>query len=189
MKKIIPLALITAALLFAFPAYATCNSFINLPKNTGGGIIWLYLFLITLFPAVELRGAIPAAILVYKLPVLTSAVLITLANILITPIVFLLWDLFLRIAHRIKFLDRFVNFYLANLQRRSQKTIDKYGFLGLLIFVAIPLPGTGAYSGALVAEIFGMHKGKAFLAVSLGVIVASIIVTLAVMGLIPLRIN
>lgn len=189
MKKYILLLLVAITFVFLLPIHASCSSFLTLPEGTSGSNVWVYLFLITLFPAVELRGSIPAAILVYKLPVVTSVIVITIANILITPIVFLLWDLFLKIAHRIKFLDRFVNFYLANLQKRSQKTIDKYGFWGLLIFVAIPLPGTGAYSGALVAEIFGMHKGKAFVAVSLGVIVASIIVTLAVMGLIPLGIK
>ncbi len=160
-----------------------------LPEGLKGIQVWLYLFIVTFVPGVELRGSIPMAILYYSLPAFSSSLLITIANIMITPLVFLFWDLFVRIAKHIKFLDRFINFYLANLQKRSQHTIDKYGFWGLLVFVAIPLPGTGAYSGAMIAEIFGMHKMKAFIAVSLGVIIASIIVTLAVMGIIPLTIK
>jgi uncharacterized membrane protein len=189
MKKILLIVLIAFAFVFLFVGNASCSSFISLLQGSSGSKVWIYLFFITLFPAVELRGSIPVAILLYKLPVFSSVLLITFANILITPIVFLLWNLFVKISKRIKFLDRFVNFYLANLQRRSKSSIERFGFLGLLIFVAIPLPGTGAYSGALVAEIFGMNKGKAFIAVSLGVIGASIIVTLAVLGLIPLTIK
>jgi len=50
--------------------------------------------------------------------------------------------------------------------------MDKYGFWGLMIFVAIPLPGTGAYSGSIAALILGMNKVKAFISISLGVIIA-----------------
>lgn len=148
----------------------------------------LYGILLTLVPSIELRGSIPLLLLAYKKS-FYYAILITGINILITPIVFLLWDLFLVIAKKVNILNRFVNFYLKNLQKRSQKTIEKYGFWGLMFFVAIPLPGTGAYSGALIAEIFGMNKLKAFIAISLGVIIAGLIVTLAVLGIIPLRIT
>lgn len=148
---------------------------------------FIYALLITLVPGVELRGSIPLVLLVYKQG-LWSVVIITALNIIITPLVFIFWYLFLKIAEHISFLKRFTNFYLKNLQKRSQKTIDKFGFLGLLIFVAIPLPGTGAYSGALIAEIFGMNKIKAFISITIGVIIASLIVTLAILGIIPLKI-
>lgn len=143
---------------------------------------WFYIFLVTLFPAVELRGAIPLAILNYKLPVLSSAITIIIANILITPIVFLFWDLILFVFSKIPVLDKFLTNYLDKLQKRAKPYVDKYGFWGLMIFVAIPLPGTGAYSGALAAEILGMHKLKAFISISLGVIEAGIIVTLITTG-------
>lgn len=163
------------------------------PSQTLGAAITfdrniLYAIILTLVPSVELRGSIPLILLVYK-ESLYYAILIIGVNILITPIVFLLWDLFLAVAKKINFLNRFVNFYLKNLQKRSQKTISKYGFWGLMFFVAVPLPGTGAYTGALIAEIFGMNKLKAFIAISLGVIIAGLIVTLAVLGIIPLRIT
>lgn len=149
---------------------------------------FIYAILLTLVPGIELRGSIPLVLLVYKQG-MPAVILITIFNILITPIVFLLWDLFLLFSRRINFLNRFVNFYLKNLQRRSESAIKKYGFWGLMLFVAVPIPGTGAYSGALIAEIFGMNKLKAFIAVSLGVVIASVIVSLAVMGIIPLKIT
>jgi len=64
--------------------------------------------------------------------------------------------------------------------------MDKYGFWGLMIFVAIPLPGTGAYSGSIAALILGMNKVKAFISISLGVIIAGIIVALATTGVVKL---
>lgn len=149
---------------------------------------FIYAILLTLVPGIELRGSIPLVLLVYKQG-MPAVILITIFNILITPIVFLLWDLFLLFSRKINFLNRFVNFYLRNLQRRSENAIKKYGFWGLMLFVAVPIPGTGAYSGALIAEIFGMNKLKAFIAVSLGVVIASVIVSLAVMGIIPLKIT
>jgi uncharacterized membrane protein len=147
---------------------------------------WLYIFLVTMLPGVELRGAIPLAILNYKLPVVSSAIIIIIANILITPLVFLFWDLILLVFSKIPSLERFLKKYLFSLQKRAKPYVDKYGFWGLMIFVAIPLPGTGAYSGALAAEILGMDKLKAFISISLGVIEAGIIVTLLTKGVLKI---
>jgi len=143
---------------------------------------WLYIFLVTFLPSVELRGSIPLAILNYKMGALESFLIISFANILITPLVFLLFDLILFIFSKINFLDKFIKEYLANLQKRAKPYVDKYGFWGLMIFVAIPLPGTGAYSGSLAALILGMDKLKSFIAISLGVILAGVIVTLITTG-------
>ena len=145
--------------------------------------IWIYLIFITFLPGIELRGSIPIAILYYKENVLLSFVIITLVNILLIPIVFLLWHYILILAEKIPFIKR----YLDNIQGRASRFIDKYGFLGLMLFVAIPLPGTGAYTGAFAAEIFKMNKKKAFIAVAMGVIIAGVIVTLASAGVISIK--
>lgn len=138
----------------------------------------LYLIVITFVPGVELRGAIPLAITVYKMSPLAAFLIITFVNILIIPVVFLLWDLALFLARKIKFIDT----YLKKLDARSRSVIEKYGFWGLTLFVAVPLPGTGAYTGAFIAEIFGMEKKKAFWAIALGVLIAGIVVTLLTTG-------
>ena len=138
----------------------------------------LYLIVITFIPGVELRGSIPIAITVYKMSPLAVFLIITLVNILIIPVVFLLWDLALFLARKIKFID----IYLKKLDARSRSVIEKYGFWGLTLFVAVPLPGTGAYTGAFIAEIFGMEKKKAFWAIALGVLIAGVVVTLLTTG-------
>jgi len=140
---------------------------------------WLYLIFITFIPGIELRGAIPMGILKFKLNPVTVFLIIVSFNILIIPIVFLFWDALLLIAKKIAF----VNIYLEKLDRRSRNVVKRFGFIGLMLFVAIPLPGTGAYSGAFVAELFDMDKRKAFFAIALGVLIAGIIVTLSVEGL------
>jgi len=71
------------------------------------------------------------------------------------------------------------NRFLKNVHRKTHKKVEKYGFIGLTLFVMIPLPITGAYTGTVAAWLFGMKKTNAFLAVSLGVAVAGIIVTMA----------
>jgi len=186
-KKLIKIVIISTIIIIV-PVTVKALT-LQIPKESSQIKIWFYLFIVTFFPAVELRGAIPLAVLFYKEPVLLSFIVITIANILITPFVFLIWDLILLMARKVKPFGIFFNKYIVGLQKRAKPLVYKYGFWGLLIFVAIPLPGTGAYSGALIAEIFGMNKWKAFFAVSLGVIGASIIVTLAVMGIIPLKIK
>jgi len=92
---------------------------------------WVYLFFVTFLPAVELRGSIPLAIANYKLPVIPSTIVIIIANILITPLVFLLYDLFIWISHKIPFLDRFVKNYLANLQKERSPIWTSMDFGGL----------------------------------------------------------
>ena len=153
-------------------------SFANSAFSGGALQHLLYLILITFVPGVELRGSIPLAITVYKMSPLAAFLIITFVNILIIPVVFLLWDLALFLARKIKFIDT----YLKKLDARSRSVIEKYGFWGLTLFVAVPLPGTGAYTGAFIAEIFGMEKKKAFWAVALGVLIAGIVVTLLTTG-------
>jgi uncharacterized membrane protein len=140
---------------------------------------WLYLLFITFVPGIELRGSIPLGILQFKFNPLKVFFILTLVNVLIIPIVFIFWDFALFLARKIKFIDN----YLRKLDKRSRRVIEKYGFWGLTLFVAIPLPGTGAYTGAFIAEIFDMDKKKAFWAISLGVLVAGIVVTATSMGI------
>ncbi len=153
-------------------------SFANSAFSGGALQHLLYLIVITFVPGVELRGAIPLAITVYKMSPLAAFLIITFVNILIIPVVFLLWDLALFLARKVKFID----IYLKKLDARSRSVIEKYGFWGLTLFVAVPLPGTGAYTGAFIVEIFGMEKKKAFWATALGVLIAGIVVTLLTTG-------
>jgi len=143
----------------------------------------LYSILLSLLPISELRGAIPFA-LSQEMPVVSAYLIFVGANILVGQLVFL----FLSTLHRIFCFLRFYRTIFVKVVKRSRKRveekIDRFGYLGLVIFVAIPLPITGAYTGALGAWVLGMKKRKSFVAIAAGVIIAGFIVTMiSVLGI------
>jgi uncharacterized membrane protein len=134
---------------------------------------WLWVLLITCIPWVELRGSIPYAIIklgLNPLLVLLSTVAVNIA-IIYPAFVFLDWffDLMRKTPLRV---------FIDSTQRKARPYVDRYGLLGLALFVAVPLPGTGAYSGSLAAHLFGVKNRRAFLSISLGVAAAGVAVTL-----------
>jgi uncharacterized membrane protein len=131
--------------------------------------------LATVSPISELRGGIPLGILHYELDPLFVFCIAVIANALIFfPVFFTLRLLYDKVLFRIPLFDK----YLDGLRKRGKPIVDKYGFWGLALFVAVPLPLTGAYTGTILAWLLGMDWKKAFPAVGLGVIVAGIIVLL-----------
>jgi len=139
--------------------------------------------LLSLLPISELRGAIPYAYF-NGVSLLLAAPLCIVTNALVAPIAYT----FLATLHKIfhahwawyaSFFDRFV----AKAQRRVYPKVSKYGYWGILLFVAIPLPITGAWTGTLGSWILGLDKRKTMMAVFGGVIVSGLIVTsLVVLG-------
>lgn len=131
--------------------------------------------LISMLPIIELRGAIPIAMsmgMTYKKSFLLSFVGSSIPAILI---VYLIGYIF-KLLRKINFFDRFIlKISEKTLSKRDQ--IDKYGYFGLYLFVAIPLPGTGVWTGSLLSYLLEMNKPKAVLAVVLGNLTAGIIVT------------
>ncbi len=137
----------------------------------------VYAVLITLLPGIELRGSIVYGIGIGENPILVF-LLCTIANILlIFPIFFFLNFIFPYFEHL-----PIIQPILERTRGKTNKYVEKYGFIGLAIFVAIPLPGSGAYSGALGAYLLGMKKRRAMPAIALGVVIAGILVTLAAVG-------
>jgi uncharacterized membrane protein len=131
--------------------------------------------LMTVSPVFELRGGIPLGILYYGLDPLFTFFIAIIANALIFfPVFFALRLFYDKLLYRIPLFNK----YLDNLRKRGQPKVEKYGFWGLILFVAIPLPITGAYTGTILAWLLGMDWKKAFPAVGLGVIVAGVIVLL-----------
>lgn len=141
----------------------------------------LYAIVISFLPIAELRVGIPVAV-ASGTPLFWAFFWCTLANILVTPIAFLFLETLHKWLIRIKFYKKIFNKTVARVRKKAQKPIDKYGAIGLAIFVAVPLPGTGAWAGSLAAWIFGLDRKKSFLAISLGVIIAGILVALATAG-------
>jgi len=131
--------------------------------------------LATISPISELRGGIPLGILKYELDPLFIFFIAVIANALIFfPVFFALRLFYDRLLYRIPLFNK----YLDSLRKRGKPKVDKYGFWGLALFVAVPLPLTGAYTGTILAWLFGMDWRKAFAAVGLGVVLAGVVVLL-----------
>ena len=133
--------------------------------------------LLTFLPLLELRFGIPYAYANHIPPLAGSLYCIAL-NLLIAPLVFLflntLHSFFYRFNRYRKLFDRIVE----RTRKKIHAKIEKYGYLGLLLFVAIPLPVTGAYTGALAAWIFDMNPRKSSFFIGIGVIIAGIVVSI-----------
>ncbi len=138
--------------------------------------------LLSAAPFFELRGGIPYAMSVARMHWLSAFLLCVAANWLVIPA----WWLFLETlnAHflRIGWYRRFFHRRLEDARRRTHRHVERFGYLGLALFVSIPLPVTGAYTGLLAAWSLGMDRRKSWLSVALGVAVAGVVVTLVMTG-------
>ncbi|PIP18917.1 MAG: ligand-binding protein SH3 [Candidatus Omnitrophica bacterium CG23_combo_of_CG06-09_8_20_14_all_41_10] len=142
-----------------------------------------YIVIITgALPISELRGAIPLG-LYFGMPISKAFFLAVLGNIIfIAPALFLLEPVSL-VLRKFRLWSRFFD-WLFERAKKNSDTIQKYETLGLLIFVAIPLPMTGAWSGVIAASLLKIKFRYAFIAITLGVIIAGIIVSsLCALGL------
>src|SRR5690554_3222472 len=135
----------------------------------------LYTFLISISPLGEARVGIPYGILKGVNPFLVFFIGLS-GNLLVYPLMMFLIDTFNTTLWKYK---RY-KVHSVQLMRRTKKSIgdkiQKYGFWGLMIFVMIPLPFTGAYSGVIAAVLFKISRKKAFLAISIGVFISCLIV-------------
>ncbi len=141
----------------------------------------LIVFIISLMPILELRGGLIAASLLGLDP-LRSYIISIIGNII--PVPFILWLInsileWMRKSKRFskvaKWLDKKVD--------KHKGQIEKYGFWGLILFVGIPLPGTGAWTGCLIASVLEMDRKKSFIAALIGIFIASIIMMIISFGL------
>ena len=139
----------------------------------------LQIILITLIPALELRASIPWGILsgMHWLPVFLIAVT---ANFILAFFLYHLIDEMIRLATQFKFVKRIWDRFVMRAQRRVRPYIERYGEIGLAIFIGIPLPGSGVYTGAIAAYFLGLDKKKFFIASLIGVLMAGALVTLIV---------
>ncbi len=137
-------------------------------------------FLCSMLPIIELRGSVILGATL-KLPWWQNYLISVVGNLLPIVFVLLLIGWFLEKAKNIKFLSKFA-FWLEKKAEKNRPKIEKYGFWGLTLFVMIPLPGTGAWTGALVASFIKMRFWKAMLAITIGVLLAGVIMSLAAYG-------
>lgn len=147
--------------------------------STTGNIIMT--FLVSMVPVIELRGAIPLGVL-NGLDVGTAMAVSIVGNLIPVPfIIIFIRKIFKWMQNHSEVLARIVHKMEEKADKKKDKVL-KYEFWGLLILVAIPLPGTGAWTGALVAAMLDMRLTRAFPAIATGVVIAGIIVTVATYG-------
>jgi len=145
----------------------------------------LQTFIIAATPIIELRGAIPIALFNYELSITSAFIFSVLGNIF--PVIFIL--LFFEkvsnfLSQKSKLFKRFFDWLFARTRKKHQGNYERFRDLFLVIFVSIPLPITGAWTGSLCAFLFGIPFKRAFPLISLGVIIAGVIVTLISLGMI-----
>ncbi len=143
----------------------------------------LICFVISLFPILELRGGLLAASPAFlDVPISHALPLCIIGNLLPIPFVLLLIEKIIAWMEHFKPTARFAN-WLKDKADKNKDQIVKYGFWGLVIFIGVPLPGTGAWTGSLVAAFLHMPFRKAFLACILGVLMASAIMCVVSYGI------
>lgn len=140
-------------------------------------------FVVSILPVLELRGGLIAAALLDLDPV-KSYIISIIGNLVPVPfILFFINKILLSMKNsKSKFLNGFSN-KLYNKVEKHKKEIEKHGYWSLALFVGIPLPGTGAWTGCLVAAVLNMDLKKSFLSIFIGVIIASIIMMVLSFGL------
>lgn len=142
----------------------------------------LVVVLIAALPIVELRGAVPVGILFFCMPWWKAVLWAVLGNIAPIIIVLFLLERIVAWLSHIALFRRFFEWLFARARSKSA-SIQKYEFWGLATFVGIPLPGTGAWTGAVAAEVLGLSYWKALLSIFVGVLMAATVVTfLSVLG-------
>lgn len=141
----------------------------------------VYIFFISMVPVIELRGAIPVG-LGFGLPFWPVFITAMLGNLAPVPILILFTRrVFEWLRKKSAFLERLVS-RLENKAASKEALLKKYELLGLCILVAIPLPGTGAWTGSLVSAVFDIRLKNAFPVIVLGVLIAGIIVSVVSYG-------
>lgn len=146
---------------------------------------YLMIFLVSMVPIVELRGAIPIS-QGFQLPLLQSYIICVIGNMLPVPIIYLFARRVLEWGKDKKYIGKFFTFCIEKGHKGGQKLKEKAGnglFIALLLFVGIPVPGTGAWTGTLAASFLDMGFKKSVLAVLGGVLLAGIVMGAASVGL------
>ena len=145
---------------------------------------YLIVFLIAMVPIIELRGAIPYAV-AFGLPTVPSVLTALLGNMLPVPFIYFFARKILEWGKDKKYIGRFCSWCLEKGEKAGQKLLSKAGrgtFIALMLFVGIPLPGTGAWTGTLAASLLNIGFKKSIIAVICGLLLAGAIMLAASFG-------
>ena len=140
---------------------------------------YVLIVLLTFTPFLELRASIPFGVVVLgeeNWPVVCALAVVT--NIVLGPILYFVLEKFLRLLLRVKLFNRIWERSIVRTQKKIHPLVARYGVWGLGIFIGIPLPGSGVYSGAIGGYLLGFTRKEFYIATVVGVLMAAIIVTI-----------
>ncbi|MBR1762641.1 MAG: small multi-drug export protein [Eubacterium sp.] len=138
---------------------------------------WLVVFIISLCPVLECRLGMFTAISLLHMNPFFGFIISFLGNILPIPFILLLINKIFEWLKKVPFINKPI-YWLEEKTLKKRDKIDKYGVWGLLIFVAIPLPGTGGWTGALLASLLHLDRKKSFGVICIGVFIAGLIISI-----------
>lgn len=148
---------------------------------------WFVVVFISMLPFVELRLSIPVAIGVYGMNPAYAFVISIIGNLIPIPFILLFLGRVEKwLSSRYERWERFFKWLFSRTRDRASENIRKYEMIGLALYVAIPLPVTGAWTGALIAYVFDLDLKRAFASITAGVLIAGVIITMAVVGVISI---
>lgn len=140
-----------------------------------------------MLPVAELRVGLPMALGLYNLSLAQALFFSILGNII--PVFFILWfseDVVNFLRGKNKFVNKFFDWLFERTRNRFNEKYKKYGALALILFVAIPLPITGAWTGSLASWLFGIERKKSLLFIFIGILISALIVSLASLGILKI---
>ncbi len=137
---------------------------------------WAVVFFIAMLPFVELRLAIPVAIALYHMPPLEAFLISVAGNMLPVPFILVFLEDVERFLRRWDRWNRVLDRLFERTRRRAGGKVERWEELAVVLFVAIPLPGTGAWTGSLIAYLFDLDRKKSLACIFLGVLIAGVIV-------------
>ncbi len=140
----------------------------------------LWIVILTLAPFLELRASIIYGIGKTDLHFMTVFLVAVISNIILGTVLYLLIDKIVHIGRKVAFVDRIYQRYVEKTQTKVQRYVDKYGEYGVALFIGVPLPGSGSYSGALGSYLLGLPFKQFFIANLIGVLIAGTIMTITV---------
>jgi uncharacterized membrane protein len=141
---------------------------------------------LSILPVSELRGGIPVAIgSGVEWPV--AFAVCVLANMIVVPPLFFFLDYIHEHFMKIAVYRRLFELYIDRLRKKAEENIKTWEYLALYLFVAVPMAGTGAYTGCLVSWFFRLERKKSYVAIALGVLSAGVVVTLVTQGFLSIQ--
>lgn len=136
---------------------------------------WFWIFFTSMIPWWESRYAIPMSMLYFNWEWWQALPIAVIGNMLPIPFILLFFHMVEKFLRNYKFWTKIMDWLFERTRRRADSKIRKYEYVGLILFVAIPLPFTGAWTGALIAYLFDLKFTKSIITIFIGVIIAAFI--------------